>query len=481
MMPVNGAPMGPVPNNPFQGTPRNEGPSTAPPPTAPTAAPATAPSASAAVNETVSESRLKSVAHQEQQRKETDRAAQAKAAPSFASDSAIPDSVAKHMADLKNKAKAVLTPPSTPPAQQVKDVASQMSSEDVVSAFKTAQTNPTGKVGAAIAAATVAAAATATSAAKLIKPSSPATPKPEKTPSQSVDSIQQQLRELDVLEAKSKQQEQLRSQDPTIMKPDIVVVDRKKTLAPEVPDSVAAGRITAESLIESSARRVQGQADDEDLPGNPSASNQIRPNVPSSPVDTSILQKVKAELESPNKIAEASTRTPSITDYARSLEESRSSDELQDPSDSTLPMERRPSNVRPVDIAKSLAEHDSIRGIVDDIRPSETDSESTQIANQRANANTIPAKGVDNSLAGLMREARKSNPEAIRRKADSDVSRADSKPTSKAPEKPPEAPKAKPIEGNLESEAIPQQIQQLSDSISSFARPNGKNAGPKES
>ena len=484
MMPVGGTQMVPVPNNSFQTTPRNEGPSTATPPTASEAPPST--TASAAVNETVSESRLKSVAHQEQMRKQADAVAQAKSgsAPSLMSkamDSAIPESVAKHMAELKNKTKAVLTP-SAPPAQQANEPTStepsKVSSEDVISAFKSS----TGKAGAALAAGAVAAAATASSAANLVKPASPNT-KPEKTPSESVESIQQQLRELDASEARNKQKEQLRSLSPTIAQPDIVVVERKKTMAPEVPDSVAAGRITAESLIESSARRVQGQTEDKNLPDTP---NQPRQNIQSSPVDTSILPRVKAELEDPTSQTPKAppTRTPSISDYARSLEDkptSQSSGELQDPSDSTLPMERRPSNVRPVDIAKSLAEHDSVRGIVDDIRPSESDSSSTQIGNQRSTEETAPTKAVDNSLVGLMREARNSNPDVVRRNSDSDVSVADLKPTPKTPEKPPAAAKAKPKPpGDAGSDAIPQQIKQLSDSISSFARPTGKNSGSKE-
>ena len=139
-------------------------------------------------------------------------------------------------------------------------------------------------------------------------------------------------------------------------------------------------------------------------------------------------------------------------------------------------MERRPANVRPVDIAKSLTEHDSVRGIVDDIRPSESDPSSTELASEGSSG-----KVLDNSLVGLMREARKSNPEAVRRKADSDVSAADLKPTAKTPEKPPAPAKAKPKPpGDADSDAIPQQIKQLSDSFSSFARPNGKNSGPKE-
>ena len=153
-----------------------------------------------------------------------------------------------------------------------------------------------------------------------------------------------------------------------------------------------------------------------------------------------------------------------------------SADELKDPSDSTLPMERRPANVRPVDIAKSLAEHDSVRGIVDDIRPNESDSDSNQIASPRATEATIPTPVVDNSLAGLMREARKSNPEMIRRKSDSDVSIAEVQPT---PKKAQPEPKPKPaIDAN--SDAIPDQIKKLSDSISSFARPTGNNSGPTD-
>lgn len=308
----------------------------------------------------------------------------------------------------------------------------------------------------------------------------------EQTPPKSIDSIKEQLRELDASEAKSKQKAKLRALNPTIVAPDIVVLDRKKTLAPEVPDSVAAGRITAESLIESSAKRVQGETGDLDLQGASSAAQKPLKNIQNSPVDTSILQRVKAELEdSNNKPAVVSSPlTPSNSDYAPPLKDAptnQNSGELQDPSDSTLPMERRSSNVRPVDIAKSLAEHDSVRGIVDDIRPNESDASSKPVGNQRANEATIPSSVLDNSLVGLMREARKSNPNLPLGKSETDASAAELKPTSKTGEKPPTDQETKPDSvGGSESETIPQQIGKLSDSISSFARPTDKNSGPKE-
>ena len=461
MMPVGGNQMVPAP----KGTSGNEGPATASPS-------AQASSVSADVNETVSESRLKTHAQQEQKRKQESAVVSASSLVSNTMASAIPDSIATHMAGLKSKAKAVLTPTTTPD-QQAQEPASQtrseLSSEDVIAAFKASNSSQTGKAGAA---------ATAPSASNAVKSAAPtAMPKPEETPSESADSIVKQLRELDAAEQEKKQKKNLRTPDPTILQPDIVVVERKKTRAPEVPDSVAAGRITAESLIESSARRVQGQ----DLPATPSDASQLQQNIQNTPVDTSILQRVKAELDDPNNQSSKAqlTRTPSISDYARSLEDAPAkqiSDELQDPSDSTLPMERRPSNVRPVDIAKSLAEHDSVRGIVDDIRPNESDSSSTQSADQGAASGNV----LDNSLVGLMREARDSSPEIIRPKSESDVSVEDLKPALKTPAKPAAAPKAKPKPDNLESEAIPQQVKQLSDSISSFVRPTGKTLPPKE-
>jgi hypothetical protein len=140
-------------------------------------------------------------------------------------------------------------------------------------------------------------------------------------------------------------------------------------------------------------------------------------------------------------------------------------------------MERRQSNVRPVDIAKSLAEHDSVRGIVDDIRPSESNPGSTQTANQRVTEGTSPSKILDNSLVGLMREARNSDPEVIRRKSSTDVSPEDLRPTTQ--EQSANVATTNPGSGdNSEPGTIPQQIKQLSDSISSFARPTGDSSGP---
>ncbi len=471
MMPVGGAPMMPVPNSSRQGT--SEGSSSA-------ARSTSAQSVAAEVNETVSELRLKTHAQQEQYRKQASAtAASASSVESDAKDSVLPDSIAGHIAQLKSKAKAILTP-TTSPDQQANESTSEprtkLSSDDVISAFKAAQTRPAAKTGAAR--------PSASSSATSAKPALPtAMPKPEKTPSQSLDSVQQQLRELGGSEDEDKREEQLRSLDPTISQTD-VGLKRKKTIAPDVPDSVAAGRITAKSLIESSsARRVQGQnPQDAD-----SFTNQAQQSTPGTTVDASILQRVKAELEDPTKKTSASgslNRTSSISDYARSLEDApakQTTGELQDPSDSTLSMERRPSNLRPVDIAKSLAEHDSVRGIVDDIRPSEAESISTQIANQRTTEGTSPSKLLDNSLVGLMREARNSDPEVLRQKSNDDISAEDLRPTSKTQVNPAAAPKTKPqSDSNAGSEPIPQQISKLSDSISSFARPTGDSSGPEE-
>ena len=427
MMPMSGAqaPMTPKPADPM-----STRPSVAQQPLSSSMASVpVAPQASQGVNETVSESRLKSVAQQEQQRKQT----KPEAAPSLvtnALESMIPESLAKHMSDLKNKVK----------------------------------TSPSGGKLAGVAAV---AGAVAASTAQILKPTSPQ--KPVATP-ESLDSIQNTLRDLDASEEKSRQEKQIRTPEPTIEQPDIVVVERKKTMAPEVPDSIAAGRITAESLILSSERRGKSQS---------------KPS--SSLADDSILPNVKAELEDPNKQSDNSpTRIPSISDYARSLEKpvdevlaSKQASEFQDPSDSTLSMERRQSNVRPVDIAKSLAEHDSIRGIVDDIRPGESDPNAPADSSQRAVEATIPAQITDNSLAGLMREARKSAPEAIARKSKTDVSAAELQPASKSQQTSPPADDPQ-LRNATQSAAIPQQIKSLTGSISTFARPTGQQSPKPE-
>ncbi len=384
-----------------------------------------APQAMQVVTETVSESRLKSVAQQEQQRKQT----KPEAAPSLmtnALESMIPESVAKHMSNLKNKGK----------------------------------TSPSGGKLAGVA-------AVAASSAQILKPTSPQ--KPVAIP-ESLDSIQNTLRDLDASKEKSRQEKQIGTPEPTIEQPDIVVVERKKTMAPEVPDSIAAGRITAESLIQSSERRGKSQS---------------KPS--SSLADDSILPNVKAELEDPNKQSGNSpSQIPSISDYARSLEKpvdevlaSKRASEFQDPSDSTLSMERRQSNVRPIDIAKSLAEHDSIRGIVDDIRPGESDPNAPAESSQRAVEATIPAKVSDNSLAGLMQEARKSAPEAIARKSKTDVSAAELQSASKSQQTSPPLDDPK-LRNATKTAAIPQQIRSLTGSISTFARPTGQQSPTPE-
>ncbi len=523
----------------------------------PTAAPTGAAVANV-VNETVSESRLKSVAQMEQQRKQAGKAAAeagkrnstaarpASSASMMANaldSSVIPESVARHMAELKNKAKSassrppssalpVAAPSTTPPqaaapsttaippaaarkagnptaGQQQPARRPQVSSADVIASLKKAQAKPADiagttpaspasagkpgkpvdvKVGTGSTVAGSGAGATANTA-QMLKPAAPAAqPKPEATPSKSADSIRDTLRSLEAFKEKQSLQSKLRTsetgapQPPVAAQPDIVVVDRK-TKTPDVPDAIAAGRITAESLIQSSERRVKGEADESDIPSAGASAGHARINVSSTPLDTSILQKVKAELEDPSKSSDiSSTRIPSITDYARSLENpvdevlaNRNNGELANSTDTTLPLERRPANVRPVDIAKSLAENDSVRGIVDDIRPDETQAEATRVANQRATEATIPTQVVDNSLAGLMREARKSNPAFVSRQSKSDITPGEVQPSPKprqeAKSSAAESAKTRTKAGTA---AIPEQIRQLSDSISTFARPTGK-------
>ena len=414
--------------------------------------------------DTVSESRLKSVAQLEQQRiVEKQQAASVQPAQPQAS-SSIPSSIVEKMAKAKEKA----TNQPSPKVQTRPEV----SSADVIAAFKQAQTGS--KAGSPK---KPTAAPTSTGGASPVSQRS--TTQPEKKPSESVGSIRDTLKQLEMSKEKQRQQAELRVPETAPKQPDIVVVDRKR--APEVPDSIAAGRITAESLIQSSQRRENGELENE-LPAD-KAEATAKTGSDAGPVDTSILQRVKAELEDPNGRSEFSqTRIPSITDYAKSLENpvdqvalDRSRSELKDPttSEANLELERRSSNVRPVDIAKSLQENDSVRGIVDDIRPDEKDG--SKKAALRAIEATIPTttSASDNSLAGLMRQARKSNPEVVTRSTNKNLKPEEKEVVPKKRELTPSATSSgSGTRKKIETSPIPEQIRNLSDSISSFARPN---------
>ena len=411
--------------------------------------------------ETVSESRLKSVAQLEHQRNlEKQQAASAQSTQPKAS-SSIPKSIVEKMAKAKEPAPSQSSSSSVAARPEV-------SSADVIAAFKLAQT--TSKAG------NPKKPAAAPSAGAVSPVSQPSTPPPEKKPSESVGSIRDTLKQLEMSKEKQRQQAELRAPESAPNQPDIVVVDRK--LAPEVPDSIAAGRITAESLIQSSQRRENGELPESALPDKEATA---KADLAAGPVDTSILKRVKAELEDPNGQSDFSqTRIPSITDYAKSLENpvdqiamDRSRSELKDPNNlgANVELERRSSNVRPVDIAKSLEENDSVRGIVDDIRPDEKDG--SKKAALRAVEATIPTttSASDNSLAGLMRQARKSNPDEVARNSKQNLQ---PKKQDVVPKKRTQTTSATSSDTRqkIGTSPIPEQIRNLSDSISSFARPN---------
>ena len=428
-----------------------------------------APQKAVPVVDTVSESRLKSVAQLEHQRSLEKQQTASARSPQAPLPSSIPSSVVEKMA----KAKEQKPSQSAPPVKTRPEV----SSADVIAAFKQAQLkNKADNPKKAIASPSVAAGAPGPADQK-------PTPRSEKTPSEPVGSIRDTLKQLELSKEKNQQQAKLRVPESAPNQPDIVVVDRKR--APDVPDSIAAGRITAETLIQSSQRRENGEQSENQLPTNKPAAT-AKTGAAAGPVDTSILQRVKAELEDPNGKSEfTQPRIPSITDYARSLEDpvdqiasERSRAELKDPTrpETDLELERRSSNIRPVDIVKSLAENDSVRGIVDDIRPDEEAaskaSKASQTAAGRAIEATIPTTvATDNSLAGLMRQARKSNPEVVARSGETNLQAEEKEVT---PKKRPTTPSATSsgTRLNIGTSPIPEQIRNLSDSISSFARPN---------
>ena len=476
--------------------------------------------------DTVSESRLRSVAQLEQQRKQAKDGFQAQptASPavSIPKPAPTPVNVAATNASLAPAPTSATTAASKPTERPVQPkpaavkpdivVASsappaaaqasseerpKMSSADVIAAFKKSQKRnaqnrkpspptSTPKVTPALSPAPQTQAPPSQAAPQGTSNAASATQNSatkEEKPSESIESIRETFKALEASKEKHRQQQQLKPQEQlplrkqTVSQPDIVVVDRK-TATTKASETISADRITAESLIQSSELRVKGGARAEP-PADMQGVGVPRLVVSSTPVDTSILQKVKAELEDPSGTGNNQQSLRSITEFAQSMENpideavSKSAVEaLRKETDSRLELERRPANVRPVDIVKSLAEHDSVRGMVNNIRPGEPDSESE--AKESVNAKLrkkVPSIPTDNSLAGLMRQVRDSGT-VVPQGTGSDVLPTEKEPRKK--EKPAEkAPKKRTQHTNTETNtAIPTQIKELSDSISSFARPN---------
>lgn len=404
-----------------------------------------APDANAPLREeTVSESRLRSVADRMQQQKTS----QAKSAAtgsgttssvtslmSDALDSVIPDSVAKHMASLKkanNKSAssrsgdaaanrsgtdAAGVPAAGKPetAAMITESKSSPGISRLVEGFQSARSKAVAEAG-----------AVETGAGQPDHGSSGST----------LQSIRNTLESLDKA---TDDERKLHEAMMTEVKPDIVVSERKRK--PEVPESISKGRITAESLIMSAEGRqsAAGESGEQES----SHSRQEEPTAASVPaesnafaVDPEIVRKVSDSNPGQNALDDKELRMPSITDYAsgvgRPVAENlanHGSQELQDPEKSPIQLKRRTSKSD-----AKVAEHDlidSVRSVAQNIKPEEAVTLSQ---------GDEPEESSDRSdVGGTGAETGSAVPKNERKV--------------------------------VETSSIPAQIRELSDSISVFARP----------
>lgn len=265
----------------------------------------------------------------------------------------------------------------------------------------------------------------------------------------------------------------LRDTAKTIEAPEIIIAERARS--PRVPDSITSGRITAESLLKSTEQNIS--SDDQESASNPAAAQKIQQaqsrrfsTQGQDPVATALPE---GAIQSPNDAAieksRSFSRTPSITDYARSLDQQ--SDSLlgnQQSDNSDVDSAKRKSNVRPLDIARSLEEPIAVPQSASDLDQSASNSTPEKSKQSRAKTMSELVGAMENSVAGLMREAKNSSLILDPPTAPNSSSVAPSEKTS--PQKPASAVTPEP-RGGVSSEAIPTQIKNLSSSFSSFARP----------
>lgn len=270
----------------------------------------------------------------------------------------------------------------------------------------------------------------------------------------------------------------LRPSEKTIESPDIVVVDRIRS--PKVPESITSGRITAESLLS-----LSDQKKDSDPKISSDKPAKKRPPATSSPGKFSAMAhqplppKVpQGGIETADDAGSSSSRIPSITDYARSLDRklgseggesiALSSAELKASElDEDASASQRSSNVRPLDIARSFDDPSTMREAVQEVQPSEADVESTQVRKPRAETISDLVGSMDNSVAGLMRAAKGSS-----MLLDTPANVSSVAPSEK---KAPASTTNPKLREEIASAAIPAQIRELSGSFSSFARPSNLN------
>lgn len=369
------------------------------------------PNATVSTTETHAESRLKSVTARQQRsatgslssklteiENETGTAGQSEE-PEIP-DSVIPDSVAQHMAAMKQRIKDGFS--TKEEVQDKPDQRSNVSSDDVIAELKKLRGDggqePTGKT--------------------------------------SADS-----------DGKS----------------ELVSVDRIRS--PRVPESITKGRITAESLLQSTKKNKDSH--DQDVQTDSSSKEKIAPVANAPAASKAGADQIGGEsLES---------RIPSITDYARSLDRKLGSTEgdriadsidnlTSEPSESSS----RASNVRPLDIARSLEDPNLHRVPVDNVQPNENSADAIT-PQRRSESISDYVDSMDSSVAGLVQGVKGADVEqtAVRAGDGSVV------PAEKIAAKPLPVASAEPVprEGDLSS-SIPAQIRKLSDSFSSFARPS---------
>lgn len=257
----------------------------------------------------------------------------------------------------------------------------------------------------------------------------------------------------------------------SVEKPEIVAVDRVRS--PQVPESITKGRITAESLLESAEK-------------NKGAQNQGLPTGASTQAKIAALANEPLPAITPKGGVEKAggksldSRIPSITDYTRSLDRelgSTEGDRIADSvnrvtSDSAAEASsNRVSNVRPLDIAKSVDDPSLMRVAVENVQPEEN-SVGSQRPQERSESISDYVGTMDNSVAGLVRGAKGADVDQLATRSSEDSVA----PGEKTAAKPLAEASATPVPRDESSSAsIPAQIRELSESFSSFARPAKSN------
>lgn len=432
----------------------------------------------------------------------------AAAATAATAESTIPDSIAQHMAAIKRSAAQGIAPKrredpiaqppqreSTPPVAMPKlesdqnqgsaetaatesapapsgaDAASAkkrpVSSADVVAAFKKLRTSSppatTKEIPGDTQAAKPSSAATAPSSStppavptsRSAAPSSLASQLPQPTGSVTRDEVP--LREL----------------AQTVENSEIVIVERARS--PRVPESITNGRITAESLLKS-AEKNSATGDGAAASKTPAASNanatdsqRLSALAQDPPAVASPQGAIRPPGEAAPEKSQSASRIPSITDYARSLDdqvESGQSDRqlLGDDDVST----KRKSNVRPLDIARASQEPVASPSSASDLSPSESLPNTNPSTNKgRPKTMSELVGAMENSVAGLMREAKNSS-----MVFDSSTPPTPVSPSEQASAAKPKTEVTPQPRTEVSSTAIPLQIKNLSNSFSSFARPS---------